>query len=168
MLILQCTRKLHEELKTGLKDIPSSGCDSFFMWHIHLFFLNHRKCVLAMNNKTRYTIVLYGLRKEHFSNFSSLLVDAIRDSFLAEKFSEGVIQRYIDKTGDVIFAKTHDRSVLGQINDMIWMTECIISDYLPIKAVNIIELNKQNNRTPMVKMKYGHAIDALKEALAGF
>lgn len=66
MFTLQCTKKLESEL--GMMDFVAvpTAVDPLFGWHAHLFLLNRRKCVLVMNNETRYNFVLHGLKKQDF------------------------------------------------------------------------------------------------------
>lgn len=37
-----------------------------------------------MNNKTRYCIVLYGLKMEHFKKFGAIVLNTIKETFLIE------------------------------------------------------------------------------------
>ncbi len=166
MLTIQCTKKLSEKLLAKLDNINSETTDSLYAWHANLFLLNRRNCVILMNNKTCFSIVLYGLKKKDFERFGMIVIETIYENLRAEGFDHQVIERYIKNAKDQIYTKTTERSVIGQMNDITLMTQYIVEDYILDKdTVNTIELNKCNNRSPMVKRKYCYAIDALKDAL---
>ncbi|WP_239289406.1 hypothetical protein [Paenibacillus sp. ACRSA] len=109
--------------------------------------------LIIMNNKTRYCFILFGIRKEHYKNFKDIFLNALIENLKAEGISEPLINNYISNANSIKFIKTNDRSVLGSMTDMVKITDFMIEDYLPIQEMNIIELNKINNGTPLVKLK---------------
>lgn len=141
-MIIECTKKLADAMKINLKPYDATNVDSFYEWHANLFMFDRRKGVLLMNNKTMYCIVLYGIKMKHFKRFDKVVLDAIRENFLAEEFGEYVVDKYIDNCGNVEYTKTHDRSVLGEMKDFDISISWQLEEYLPSKNINIIELNK--------------------------
>lgn len=109
--------------------------------------------LIIMNNKTRYCFVLFGIKKEHFKNFKQLFVKSLIDNLQAEGIPDSKINEYVDKANKMKFTKTYDRSVLGSMTDMVKMTEFLIENYLPMREMNILDLNKKNNHSPIVKLK---------------
>lgn len=95
-----------------------------------------------MNNQTRYPIVLYGLKAEHFKRFDHLVLSAIEETFFAEGFPANKIKSYLAKCGEVVYTKTHDRSILGQINEFLISISWEIEDHLPSSNLNLVEVNK--------------------------
>nr|WP_029503850.1 hypothetical protein [Lachnoclostridium phytofermentans] len=83
-MLIECTKKLSEVMKINLTSYDESKADPFYEWHANVFMLFRRKGVLLMNNKTRYCIVLYGLKMEHFKKFDDIVLDAIEETFLIE------------------------------------------------------------------------------------
>lgn len=75
-MIIECTKKLADAMKMKLDPYDPTNADSFYEWHANLFMFNRRKGVLIMNNKTRYCIVLYGIKIEHFKKFDAIVLDA--------------------------------------------------------------------------------------------
>lgn len=164
-MFLECTKKLADTLKTKLTDITFIYRQPLYEWHANLFFFNRRKGVILMNNQTRYCIVLYGLKSEHFKQFKDIVLSAIEKIFLAEGLSEDVVTKYINHCGEVVLTKTHDRSVLGQMNDMLYTTSFFIEDYLPANDICMVELSKKLGKVPVGSLKYTFPIECLKEAL---
>lgn len=167
MLILECTKKLADELKVSLQNIIPIGADALYSWHANLFTYNRKKCAIFMNNDTRFCFILYGLKKEHFKDFGRIVKEAVTENFSAEGFEQDVIDKYIQVGGEILYTKTSDRSTLGQMNDMVFMsTQVYLEDYLVEEKLNQIEVNKTLNRAPMVKWKYCRGFEGMNEELS--
>ncbi|TCP28733.1 hypothetical protein EV207_11645 [Scopulibacillus darangshiensis] len=83
MLTIQCTKKLRDELKIQpLKEVESN--DPLYSWHADLFLVNRKKCVLVLNNKTRYNFVLYGLKKPDLKNLDEIIIKNIAENLKAD------------------------------------------------------------------------------------
>ena len=113
-MLIECTKKLADAMKIKLGDITPIKREPFYEWHANLFWFDRRKGVILMNNQTRYCIVLYGVKAEHFKKLGSIMLSAIEETFMAEGFPVVRVKRYIENCGDVVYTKTHDRSILSQ------------------------------------------------------
>ena len=165
-MFIQCTKKLSDAMKIKTNDITPIQREPFYEWHANLFMFNRRKGVILMNNQTRYCIVLYGLKAEHFKKFESIVLDAIQETFLAEGFSENQVDTYMANCGEVIYTKTHDRSILGQINDFLIHISWQIAEYIPSDHLNLVELNKWAGKLISVTLGPVYPIDLLKKEMS--
>lgn len=161
MLILECTKKLADELRVN-PDIVSSNADPFYEWHANQFTYRRRKCVILMNNETRYCVILYGLKKEQFLDFERIVIMALKKNFFAEGIDAKFVNKYIENIDKVIYTKTYDRSILGQMNDMVFLAT---NAYFKDEDFNQIELNKKLNQVPLPKSKYLYGIRGLEDQL---
>lgn len=162
-MIIECTKKLADAMKGKLSIYEPSVEGSFYEWHANIYMFDRRKVILLMNNKTRYCIILYGAKMEHFKKFDLVILDAIKETFLAEGFSESEVDTYICKCGKVYFTKTHDRSVLGQMTEFYISISWNIEDYIPSENINLIELNKWVGDTLMCgSLEYKNPIEFLR------
>ncbi|WP_341281198.1 hypothetical protein [Paenibacillus sp. FSL H8-0537] len=169
MLTLQCTKKLESEL--GMMDFVAvpTAVDPLFGWHAHLFLLNRRKCVLVMNNETRYNFVLHGLKKQDFKRFHELVAESIAENLLADKADKQVIERYLQSADAFSFTKTSDRSIISQINDMILIIKHMHqyqmdeTGELPAQWFN--KLNRRINKVPMLKLPLAYSGETMLAAL---
>jgi hypothetical protein len=84
-----------------------------------------------------------------------------------EGFSLEVINRVMQEYGEIGFAKTANRQVLGSMNEFAFQYEFLIRREGGIDGIKILGVNKQINRTPMSPLKYGYPVDALKNLLLG-
>ena len=66
MIIFRCTQKLLAELHLQKQKLEDPGNGFLGSWFANLFRLERRKCVLFTNDRTLYSVLLYGLRKPDF------------------------------------------------------------------------------------------------------
>ncbi|WP_339302914.1 hypothetical protein [Paenibacillus sp. FSL R5-0519] len=152
MITISCTKKLFET-SSFIEEQDNELEEELYKWHANVFRMARKNNLIIMNNKTRYCFILFGIRKEHYKNFKEIFLNALIENLRAEGIAEPLINNYISKANSMKFIKTYDRSVVGSMIDMVKMTEFMIEDYLPLQEMNIIELNKMNNATPLVKLK---------------
>jgi galactokinase len=110
-MIIRCTNKLFQELTIENKDYSEETYE-LFSWHANIIRINRRKIVVLMNDSNRYAIVLYGLRKNNFKRFDSLVKKAIKEVFLLEDINPDVIDDYFEKAGEIKVNKNTSRSKL--------------------------------------------------------
>ncbi|CAI8828086.1 hypothetical protein EMIT07CA2_240033 [Brevibacillus sp. IT-7CA2] len=107
-----------------------------------MFVFNRRKCVLLMNNVTRYNFIIYGLKKADFNRFDQLVKEKIAENLIAEGISQTLVEKYLQNVGEATYTETSDRSIIGQMNEMIWIAMDVMdqnvreTDDLGIDGVN--------------------------------
>jgi hypothetical protein len=165
MITISCTKKLFEVGSFIEEQNDNESIDELFKWHANVFRMAKKNNLIIMNNRTRYCFILFGIKKEHFKTFDQLFIKSLRENLKAEGISEVAINEYVRKADKLKFTKTYDRSVLGSMVDMVKITDFLIEDYLPITEMNIIDLNRKNNHSPIVKLK-NFPDRMMKEALS--
>jgi hypothetical protein len=151
MITISCTKKLFE-LSNFIEEQNSDQIDEFHKWHANVFRMAKKNNIIFMNNKTRYCFILFGIKKDHFKNFTNLFVNALSENLKYEGYPGDLIRKCIENIDQINFTKTYHRSVLGSMNDMVKMTEFMVEDYLPLQEMNIKPLNKELNHSPIVKL----------------
>ncbi|AGB41066.1 Plasmid pRiA4b ORF-3-like protein [Halobacteroides halobius DSM 5150] len=162
MLTINCTGKLRKEIDFEIEESLEAKRDDFYNWHAHLITIKRRKTLVLMNVQTRYAIVLYGLKKPDFKNLGQLIFDAIKDNFKAEGIKEFYLNEYLENIDQIKYTKTYSRSIISSINYLKRFIKQGIADYIPTDNHNIIELNKENNRIPILKLEFVYPIDELR------
>lgn len=153
MITVQCTKKLAAELGVALLNEKPKHSKPLFGWHAHLFSFNRRKCVLVMNNETRYNFVMFGLVKADFKRFGDLIVKHISDNLLADGMEQDLVDKYLQNCGDVSYTPTSDRSIIGQINEMIMVAQDEMEDYIDeFGDPGIDQVNRFLNRFLFLKL----------------
>lgn len=165
-MFIELTKVLSDASKIKLNDIVVIKRAPFHEWHANLFMFDTGKGVILMNNKTRYCIILYGLKDEHFKNFDSIVLSAIKETFLAEGFSQDKVDTYIHNCGEVVYTRTHDRSILYQINEFLISISWEIENHIPSDNINLVELNKWSGHLMCGSLGYANPIDLLKKEMS--
>lgn len=112
-MLIHCTKKLVDELKIVL---PVEEEESpVFSWHAYLVTLNRRKVLILLQDRSRYVIVLYGLKKKDFLNLDVLILEAIKDIFKEENINDEVSASYLEKAGKIHFTKASDKSSITRM-----------------------------------------------------
>ena len=114
LILIQATKKLLDQL--NIKTVEAREDEPLFSWHSNLITLNRRKAVVLVIDKNRYVIVLYGLRAKEFKNLDVLILEGIRETFLAEGIKEEIIDRYINQSKEIVYTKTKDRKSVARLN----------------------------------------------------
>lgn len=128
-MVIGITKKLDDKLKIGINSVPDILPNAIYCWHAHLFIWNRRNCVLFMNNKTRYCILLYGIKQGDKKNLQDLFLTQLSINMQNDGITIDRIDRYIEGCGDIYMTKTTDRSIIGSINDAILLLGYTIADY---------------------------------------
>ncbi len=161
-MFIECTKKLADAMKIKVNVVPSNH-EPFYAWHANLFMFDRRKAVILMNNATRYCVVLYGLKAEHFKNFDSIFLSSIQETLLAEGLDRDKVNKYMENCGNVNYTKTHDRSILSQINEFLISITWQIEHHLPSESLNLVSLNKWAGELMCGSLGYAYPIDLLKK-----
>jgi len=114
MMQIQCTKKLLKEL--GVVELQAAEEESIFCWHANLLTMNRRKAIVLMNDSSRYSIILYGLKAKHMKKINEIIIEAIRDTWLAEGIRPEIIEAYLSAGKNFAFSATKDRSMVARLN----------------------------------------------------
>lgn len=109
-----CTKKLQDEL--GI--VPEKGTEEndLFCWSVHLITVNRRKTVVAVNDSNRFGFVLHGLKAKDFKGLNELLIQGIRNCLKDENIKSEIIEGYLERAGDLMFAKTRGPKYVARLN----------------------------------------------------
>jgi L-rhamnose mutarotase len=165
-MVIECTNKLADAMKIQLETVGNTEYEPFYNWHANLFIFDRRKAVILMNNATRYCIVLYGLKAQHFKKFECITLAAIEETFMAEGLASDKVRRYIENCRSVKYTKTHDRSIISQMNEFLIHITWKIENYLPCDNLNLVELNKWVGELISLQLKEVYPIEALRKEMA--
>jgi hypothetical protein len=166
MLTIQCTKKLINELKIDISKQELSESVPLYSWHSHLFLFNRKKCVIVMNNLTRYNFILTGLKRAEFMKYDQIVMKAIAENLLAEGASGDTVDKYMKHCSSAIYCTTSDRSIISQMNEMIMVAEDWMSrdKYNGIET-NIPKLNRGLNHFVMLKLPKCYSGETMLEEL---
>lgn len=162
LLVIRPTKTLTREIDPKVESIETSTVNDFLSWHANNFLLNRKKHIIFMNDKSRLSITISGIRSNQYKDIRGIFLTNLKDYLLAEGLNESLIDRYIGIPSYIHFANTNNRSVLGTITESIKLM-----DYLYDRETipGIIELNMENNRIIYKPINYNKPIDVFKEEI---
>jgi hypothetical protein len=168
MRLIHCTQKLLKELGNPPLETPAPETPtSLGNWYANLLRIDRRKCLLFTNEKTLYSFLIPKVLKENLKNLQDEFLINLNLNLQAEGFSIEVINSVMQEYGEIGFAKTANKRVLGSMNEFAFEYDFIIKREGGLNNVNSLGVNKQINRTPMSPLKYGYPVDGLKNLLVG-
>ncbi|MFD1019906.1 DUF6933 domain-containing protein [Thalassobacillus hwangdonensis] len=144
MMQIAVTKKMAKELKKDIQDADTVELPDIYRWHMNLFKIGNRKCVLLMNDATGLNLTLLGLKKEQFENIDQVIMGSLRELLKLLNVKQEIIDHMLDAGSELIYTNTHNRSVLGMMNEISYYIEAQIEgkSYDDIDAV---DMNEQNN-----------------------
>jgi hypothetical protein len=93
-MIINCTKKLQDEI--GIKPILVPVENLLFSWHANILRVNRRKTIVLVNDASRYTVILYGLKAKDLKNINALIISSIKETLLIDGVSIKMINEYIE------------------------------------------------------------------------
>ncbi|QJB56538.1 hypothetical protein [Pseudodesulfovibrio sp. zrk46] len=117
MAYIFCTQKLAKELASEPLT-PAPDVRGFLGWHGTILRIFRRKSVLLVNDESRFTLFIPGLMKKDFANFQHVFIHHFERTLGYMNANPAQIAQAKLLLGGFSYHKTHNRSVLGTLNDM--------------------------------------------------
>ncbi|MCC3145347.1 plasmid pRiA4b ORF-3 family protein [Halanaerobium sp. Z-7514] len=145
-MLIQVTKKLRDELKIKNLVEAETSKDQLFCWHANIIRIERRKVIVMTNNAARYTVVLYGLKKNDFKNIAELIKSAIRETFTVEGVKEKIIESYLNEFEEIEFSKTKSHSQVARMNHSCKEAQFFHDEYIQDKKVQSYISRKLSHR----------------------
>ncbi|MFW6281167.1 MAG: plasmid pRiA4b ORF-3 family protein, partial [Halanaerobium sp.] len=166
-MLIQATKKLRDEL--NLEELEQAERPPLFSWHANFLRINRRKTVVLVNDATDYTVILYGMKKDDFNNFSERVKEGIKMTFEREGIKNSLIEKYLSQFKNFYYQKAEDRSYIARMNNSCKMAKRF-SDrfnekeiYQPRVVKNINNMPRKND-----KKDYFYPDEDLQQNLAEY
>jgi len=163
MFRIGITKKLQDELNKEIESF-SGEMDAINMWMGNVFKVSRYKCVIFINVETRYSVVLFRLRKKDFENIHVLFREQLISNLKDDGLKETVINQYVKSTENIVYTNTFSRSILGSIKECIYFAETIFAE-IGIENPDMSYLNHFLNT--MIHMPLGphYPVNLMKDKL---
>lgn len=143
---LQCTKKVLDFLKPSIQDFNTD--DDMYGWHMNYRIILRKKFLVLMHDLTRYTVVLYGVKKSDFKSPIDFLRKAILISMAFDGFPQDLVLKYVNGIKDVTYGKTKNKTLVSQLNRAMMDAQMIAYDYL-VDQLYQVDISKFLNRGPV-------------------
>lgn len=161
MLQIRCAEKVLKQF-----GIPSSeSCeilqaDSLLgNWYCNLLTIDHRKCILFMNEKTFLSFLLFGVRKDNSKSIPQIFANGLSQLLTLEGFNESEIDRIFSDYVACEITKTEGRSALG---NLMLNYEHSIMYGGGLKQCDLGEIIFKMNRMPQRNIGWKYSIDIVR------
>jgi hypothetical protein len=164
-VVLRCTSKLLAVIGSALAD-PAPAPDAED-WYANLLWFDRRKCLLATHAGTLFTIFEANVTASGLRATRQLITGLISRELRREDLPPATFG-ILDEQG-LLLAKTADRSVLGCMNDMVFVCQHAIAGSGGLARTDLADLNRSLRRNINSARDYRPPIElaAAKAAHAG-
>lgn len=167
-MMIRCTAKLLKEMGLGKSELTDQAQEENALlgdWYANLFYVERRKCLIFSNSRTLYSFMLFDLDRASIKNLSSIFRAGLEKALSDDSIAVSTIEQLSGELKDISCGKTHDKSVLGTMNDHVRSVKWIISDNGGLDSSDASEIIKHLNRIPLMPRKYAYSIEELKRVL---
>lgn len=167
MIQLRCTSKVQKQLgikPSELGEIKESD-STLGNWYVNISTIDKRKTFIFMNEKTLLSFVLYGVKKSNTPRIHEIFLKALNQLLFLEGFNTKIVNRINDEYLDIEYTKTNNRSLLGNMNDLIENYKYSIYDGGGLKHCDLTEIIHSINRMPQKNIGWKYSIDVARELL---
>ena len=164
MPVIRCTSKLLADID----DPPSVAAvapSAVGDWCGHIFTIDRRKCLLFINEQTLFVCLAIGVVKSDYRRIIPFFLDLLGRTLHQEGFSEDETAWVLGQHRRMTVGRTHDRSVLGSLNNRITDAKCIIDYKGGLDYCNASVLVHLLNDTPMKPIGYSKGIEQMKRLI---
>jgi hypothetical protein len=153
------TKDAKEKLRIPKLSNQIVSDNTIFEWFVGVFTIQRKKFFITTNAKTLYSVISDGSGICSSSKYFQLVLDDFFNQMLKDglgKFFENYVKCTIDES---ICAKTNNRSILGSMNDLIFMSKMCLYEESVMKVTSII------NKSPMSYINMDNPIDYSKRII---
>ncbi len=157
-MIVRCTARLLKLLAPAeVADVPPAPDD----WYANLIWIDRRKCLLVVHAATLFSVFVADVRKPQLVKFGHYVAGTVATALADERLPSDCLG-LLDPT-QVQVARTASRSMLGFMNDMASMSDCLAGRAGGVTCLDVEELNLFLRRTPYKRDGYVRPIDAARQ-----
>ncbi len=140
MYALCCTSKLRKRATLPADPPVTEHTTALGNWYANLLHIGHRQILLFVSERSRLAVITPAkeshVLNRHLKHYLTFLLELLH----AEK---AWIETELTQMDEVIYAKTHSRSVLGTMNDYKYQIEVYLCNDIVVPEVNIaLQLSK--------------------------
>ena len=167
MIQFRCTKKVLDYL--GIKN--SQVCEIretdalLGNWYVNMLNIERRKTLIFMSENTFLSFILYGLKKENIEKLPNMFLGGLDQVLRIEGIDDRKIDFVINQSRIIEITKTDSRSLLGNLNDLVYLYTETIYHNGGLKNCDLTGITKNMNRTPQRNLGWGDSISKTIELL---
>ncbi|WP_339220948.1 hypothetical protein [Paenibacillus sp. FSL W7-1332] len=140
LLIIRSTKNLLKDMKIDKSITKIDIADPFFSWHANLVFVNKRKHIVLINDLSRLSLTIAGIRSTQYKNLKNIFKEQLENYLISERINKSTIHEYLNECNEAVYTTTNNRSILGTLNDIVLIMQDVGTEF-----DNYYDLNRWNN-----------------------
>ncbi|WP_339299976.1 hypothetical protein MKY92_07610 [Paenibacillus sp. FSL R5-0623] len=161
MIIFKATQLTLKDLHA--KPEISQDSDAFFSWHVNFFTLYGRKHYVFMNDLSRLSLTIYGIRANQASKLAGIFKKNLEDYLAVEKLPDHLVNYYLEKCNVSTITKTDSRSVISTMNEIMLVMKTLEVEDNDFRDKD--ERHMWNNRSMYKPIDYKEPIEVFVKEL---
>lgn len=167
MIQFRCTKKVLDYIGIKNSQLGEFRDTNALLgnWYVNMFNVDRRKTLLFMSEKTFFSFIIYGVRKDNIEKLPNIFLGGLEQALEFEDINNNKIDHIINQCKLIEITKTNSRSILGNLNDLMDMYKIMINHGSGFEYCNLTKIIKRMNRTPQKNLGWKRSIDILREIL---
>ncbi|APO44573.1 hypothetical protein BS614_11580 [Paenibacillus xylanexedens] len=161
MIIFKATQLTLKDLHAKPETIQDS--DDFFSWHANFFTLYGRKHYVFMNDFSRLSLTVNGIRANQASKLAGIFKKNLEDYLAVEKLPDHLVNYYLEKCNESTITKTDSRSVISTMNEIMLVMKTLEVEDNDFRDKD--ERHMKNNRSMYKPIDYKKPIEVFVKEL---
>lgn len=99
--------------------MPMAQADPLFSWTANwtnTFDRRKEDMIVMVNNATRFTVTIYGMKRNRLKDIKSRMTAAIMNTLLSMNLDPEIVEAYMKQAGDPVFTANHDPKLTAWVN----------------------------------------------------
>ncbi len=132
-------------------------------WHANLIYIDGRKTVLFVNDRTRYNFIVPDVTRAQVRSLRAVFAHWFSCVLSDGGFSGSAKARILEECREVICARTSDRRVLGSMNELAVHYKFSVLDAGGVHSAEVPAIIRNLNRMPSAAIGYHCPVELLRD-----
>ena len=162
------TRKLEKTVKEFISENEQKTNENLGDWTSTIFYVNHKKCWLLINNLTKYLLILADIKKSDLKNISSIFKETLHSQLKYDGIDVGIeiIEKII---GEIkLYETNNNKSANGSLNNCLLYLEDWKFEYGHFDNMNFRDLNNRLNSSPNQMLNWKYPKEKMSEEIKAY
>ncbi|OXS59779.1 hypothetical protein B1A99_09555 [Cohnella sp. CIP 111063] len=161
MLFIKATKDTLKDLNTT--PVAVEATDLLYSWHVNIFTLYRKKHYVFMNDLSRLSLTISGIRSNQSAKLKDIFIDNLKQYLVTEQVPEHLLRYYIENCDEMVITKTDSRSVRSTLNEIMLVMKSLEYDKQGYEDLD--QRHKWNNRFIYKPIDYKYPIDVFMNEL---
>jgi hypothetical protein len=114
-MLIHCTKRACERLKITPPEMPAEF-DPLYSWRLNIVEDGRKRLVVFMNDASRYTVAIDGIKAKDWAKLPKLFEQNLRDVLLDDQINPDLIDLYINNAGEFEYVRNTDKQMTVWVN----------------------------------------------------